>query len=351
MLGSMDFKDYLKTAAEEIDAELERFLKSWSAEVERISPSLPPLADVFIQNCYGGKRLRGALVKLGYEITRDRSLAISQDDINKIAAAVEIFQTAILAHDDIIDQSPTRRGRPTVYMSLGGDHYGISQTIALADIGFFLAVRLLSSASFPAEYKNQAIQAFSQTVINTCLGEVLDVELPHLKKRTDQDVIAIHTLKTAYYTIIDPLRLGIILAGGDESLLASVEEFGKNLGIAFQIQDDILGVFGDEETLGKSVTSDIAEGKNTLLITQAFKKANAQQKQILDQYYGKTNIDQAGVEQIKKVFIETGALEFSKREAGSYVKISKSLIPKITQDPKIAGLLDEMGEYLVRRSK
>lgn len=344
----MTFADYLKTAAGEIDKELENFLNTWSKEVAGISPSLPPLTDVFIQHCYGGKRLRGALVRLGYEIAGGKST----QEIFKPAMAVEIFQTAILAHDDIIDQSPTRRGKPTVYMSLGGDHYGISQTIALSDIGFFLAVRLISNANFPPDYKNKAIQVFSQTVINTCLGEVLDVELPRLgNKRLDADVITIHQLKTSYYTIIDPLQLGIILAGGSQNLLDSVVKYGENLGIAFQIQDDILGVFGDEVTLGKSVTSDISEGKNTLLITQAYKNANMAQRQILDQYYGKPDVDQVGVEKIKKVFIDTGALEFSKKEAVKYVKISQSLIPKITRDVEMAKLLQEMGEYLVSRNK
>lgn len=355
-----NFKSYLKEAAEQVDRQIDQFFNIWRKEVEEVSPSLAPLAEVFIENCDGGKRLRGALVKLGYEVGgANLDHLEGGQEILKVAAAVEIFQTAILAHDDIIDQSPLRRGKPTIFRQLGGGHYGISQTIALADIGFFLSVRLIGQADFPAEYehssssnKNKAINAFAQTVINTGLGEVLDVELPHLKgERLEEDVITIHKLKTSYYTIIDPLQLGAILAGADENTLKAIEEFGQSLGIAFQIQDDILGVFGDEKTLGKSVTSDIEEGKNTLLITEALKKANSEQRQVLDKFYGKGNVGQEGLEQVRKVFMDSGALDKSRLEALKYVESAKKVILKITKDQEKAGLLSQMADFLVERDR
>lgn len=345
----MDFATYLQTCADEINQEIESFLQEWNSEVGQLSTNLLPLTNTLIENCAGGKRLRGTLVKLGYEIA---SVSPRNDDILKVAAAIEIFQTSILAHDDIIDQSPLRRGKPTIYKQLGGDHYAISQTIALADIGFFLAVKLISEADFEDGYKNKAIQAFAKTVINTGLGEVLDVELPHLQgDRVEEDVITIHKLKTSYYTIIDPLQLGIILAGGSKELLDKVAEFGENLGIAFQLQDDILGVFGDESVLGKSVTSDIAEGKNTFLITQALKNANQDQKKILDRYYGHGNVGEDGLEAVRKVFIDTGSLDYSRQEAQKYVKMAKKIIPDITKDTRLSSLLEQMAEYLVNRTK
>lgn len=344
----MDFQSYLKITAEQIDQEIDRFFVSWLKEVEKTSPSLVLLAKAFADNCMGGKRLRGALVKLGYEIVNGSS----DERVIKPAAAVEIFQSAILAHDDIIDKSPTRRGKPTLYHQLGGEHYGISQTIALADIGFFLAVRLIANSNFPTENKNRAISCFAETVINTGLGEVLDVELPYLKgDKVEKDVITIHKLKTSYYTIIDPLCLGAILAGGEGKLLDTFKDFGENLGIAFQIQDDILGIFGDEKVLGKSVTSDIEEGKNTTLITYATEHASSLQKDTLEKYYGKEKIDQDIHAKIKQVFIDCGALEYSKQKAQDYVNIAKEFIPAITSDPQKAQLLQQMADFLVNRDK
>lgn len=332
----MDFKDYLKSAALEIDQEIENFFQIWVQEVQKISPALLPLAQILQEHCRGGKRLRGALVKLGFGIGKGDNKAIL-----KIAAAVEIFQTAILAHDDIIDQSPIRRGRPTIFMELGGDHYGVSQTICLGDIGFFLAVRLIADSNFPPDKKNQAIKAFTQTVINTGLGQMLDIK--------GGEALTIHKLKTSYYTIINPLQLGIILAGNLTLLkLRAVKNFGENLGLAFQLQDDILGMFGDEKVLGKSVTSDMEEGKNTLLITYALKKATQEQKKILNQYYG-TKVSEKRLEEVKKVFIDTGSLDYSRKQALEYVEKAKKFIPKITSNPKYQKHLLELADFCIER--
>lgn len=349
----MDFQEYLKKSANEIETTIQDFLKDWSKDVDNLSPRLLPLTSLLIEYCKGGKRLRGALVKMGYEMYGG-----SGEEINKVAAAYEIFQTAILAHDDIIDLSETRRGKPTLYRALGGDHYGISQAIGLGDIGLFLTVKIIADTDFDSERKNKAISFFSQAIINTGLGEVLDVELPHLnQERKQEDVITIHKLKTAYYTISAPLILGAILAGlpatagADVNIQNKIEKFGENLGIAFQIQDDILGVFGNAQELGKSVTSDIEEGKNTLLITEALKNANGEQKEILEKYYGKGKVNTETVEQIKNVFVQTGALDYSQKEASNYVKMAKQLIPEITDNKKYQSLLEEMSEFLVNRSK
>lgn len=344
----MDFKDYLGGSAKAIEKEVSIFLTNFRKEVVGLNKKLLPLVDIFIEANKGGKRLRGALVRLGYELSGRQYTT----EILKGAAAIEIFQTAILAQDDIVDLSPLRRGRPTVYQALGGDHYAISQAMVLGDIGMFLAAKLVLSSDFPDNLKNRAISLFSQMVINTGLGEMLDVELPHLRKeRAEKDVLTIHTLKTAYYTFVHPLSIGWILGGGDRNMLKNFEIFGHNLGLAFQIQDDILGVYGNEVDLGKSVTSDIEEGKNTLLITQALKNANKGQKQILDQYYGMGKISQTANQSIKQVFITTGALDYSRSKALKYVLLAKKIIPAITKDLKMQVLLTLMADFLITRQR
>lgn len=344
----MDFEEYLKSSIPKIDKQIELSLKEWKTEGKNISPKLVPLVNYFVNACSGGKRLRGVLVKMGFALTNTRYT----DEIVKCSAAVEIFQTAILAHDDIIDQSSTRRGKQTIYKALGEDHYAISQTICLGDLGLFLAAKLVSDTDFPEPFKNKVFSLFSKLIIDTALGQMLDVELPHLKEdRKESDVIAIHRLKTAYYTIVYPLSLGVILGGGGQSLLDKIMVFGENLGIAFQVQDDILGVFGDERTIGKSVISDIAEGKNTLLITFALEKADQNQRKILGHYYGKKDINMEEFNLVKKVFEDTGALDYSKRKAQEYVNIAKEVIPQITEDPKLQELLSGMADFLVNRDK
>ncbi len=344
----MSFKNYLQTTAVDIENQINSYKSNWQTEIEVISPKLTDLVDVFITAWEGGKRLRGSLVKLGYEM----SGAQPNTSISEVAVAYEIFQTSILAHDDIIDLSPTRRGKPTVYRQLGGDHYGISQTICLGDIGFFLANKLIVDSNFDSDLKVKALHYFSRMVINTGLGEMLDIELPHLKQeRSEDDVIIINRLKTADYTISYPLMIGAILGGASDEKLAKITQFGTDLGIAFQIQDDILGIFGDEQTIGKSVTSDIEEGKNTLLITQAYKNANAPQKEILDKYYGKADVTSSEIEQIKQIFLETESVQYSKDKAQEYVSSAKKIITELTDIEEYQQLLSEMAEFLVSRDK
>ncbi len=358
----MDFLSYLKTSAKDINQELDQFLESWQKEVGEISPRLNPLVQVFIEACEGGKRLRGALVKLGYEISANRlqttdyrgrrKMEDERHEILKPAAAFEIFQTAILAHDDIIDQSDLRRGRKTLWKALGGNHYGISQTICLGDIGFFLAYKLLAESNFPDKLKNKAIQFFTKSMISTGLGQMMDVALPNSSGwSSEEDVLTIFRLKTAHYTLVGPLQLGAILGGGNDNLLSYIEKFGESLGIAFQIQDDILGVFGDEKTLGKSVASDAEEGKITLLLIEALRRANARQKQILDKYYDQGKIGEEELNQIRKIFIETGAMAYSQEKAQQLVAQAKDVIRQmdISQDHK--SLLEEMADFLVKRDK
>ncbi|MBI2039532.1 polyprenyl synthetase family protein [Candidatus Microgenomates bacterium] len=276
----MDFKSYLEHSAQELDREIQSILGVWLKEVEGISPKLIPLAKAFIKACQGGKRIRGTLVRLGYEIGNQSSaVSLQSPDIIKVGAAYEIFHTAILIHDDIIDESLLRRGQPSLYKALGGGHYGISQAISLADLGFFLSFKIITEAEFDNQRKLEALKLFFDTIVNTALGQILDLE------KTDPILIA--KLKTAHYTIAGPLQLGAILGGAKEELVKLLGLYGVNLGIAFQIKDDIL------------------DGDGTFELEQAIHYKNQAIK----------------------------------------------LLPSITKDPKMSKLLKQMAEYLVERKK
>ncbi len=348
MTSESNFKSYFQKSRREIDSNLQATLKDFLKKVKTTSPQILPLVQEFIKSCAGGKRIRGSLIKLGCELSGGKP----NKDTIQAAVAYEIFQTAILAHDDIIDKSLLRRNQPSLYSALGGDHRGISHAICLADIGFFLCYKILGTLKIADNKKVKVIQSFSDAMIYTVFGEALDVELSYPnKKRGSKDVFNIHGLKTAWYTIIEPLTIGGIIAGANNKLLTSFGEFGHNLGIAYQIQDDILGVFGDEKTLGKSVQADIEENKNTLLITYALQKANPRQKKILKQFYGTGKITDSEASKIRKVFIETGALERTQISAQTYLKAGKKLITKITKNKDHQLLLNELADYLVNRQK
>lgn len=340
------FETYLADTKTKIEQAQTTILSDWEKSVFTNSSQLTKITSHFLTAAEGGKRLRGSLVRLGYELAGGKNV----DNIYSPAAAFEIFQTAILAHDDIIDQSPTRRGRPTLHFALGADHYAISQAICLGDIGFFLAYQVLANSDFPDAQKNLAINVFSKLMIETGEGEMLDVYLPKDPNPTEDDVLKIGLLKTARYTITGPLQLGASLAGADQAYLDKLQQFGDDLGVAFQIQDDILGVFGNEEIIGKSASSDIEEGKITVLYLYALDHAEEDQKNVLLSY-GKSNITSDQLTAIRRVLTDTGALEYAKTLADKYVSKSAKLINEITTNPHHQALLREMSDFLINRDK
>lgn len=282
----MDFEKFRRETADAVDKELKLLLGQWRHEVGNIDSTLLPLVDKFIGSCYGGKRLRGVLAVLGYEIGKQSSVFSRQSsDIFKIAASYEIFHTAILAHDDIMDKSLTRRDQPSLFQALGGDHRGVSLAITLADAGFFLATKIISESTFAKEWKNEALKYFSAVMLNTAMGQILDIEIG--------DSIIVAKYKTAKYTVSGPLVLGATLVGASQGLIRALEEFGENLGIAFQIQDDIL----DSE------------------------------------------VDWLG------------GIKYAKKAAEQYKNKALKILPQLTKDEKMSKLLQQLAEYLVERNK
>jgi geranylgeranyl pyrophosphate synthase len=247
----MDFEIYLKNTAQSIEKELEKILINFLKETKQTSPKLIPFALALINSCKGGKKIRGVLCKLGYELASSKfkvqSLKVD-GEIYKIGAAYEILHTALLIHDDIMDKSPIRRGKSSLYKSLG-----ISQAINIADIGLYLPIKIIAESGFSAEKRIKAISLLSQTIINTGWGQVMDIELVQSSKFKAQsdDKEFVNLYKTAKYTIAAPLQIGAILAGSD--LVDILGKFGERLGIAFQIQDDVLDNEGEVDSREKAL--------------------------------------------------------------------------------------------------
>lgn len=343
----MTFANYLSSAAEEVEKELEKIITSWQERTISDYPDLKSFVDAFVDQCRGGKRVRGALVKLGYTLAGGKN----PSDILPVSVAFEIFQTAILAHDDIIDRSELRRGKPSLYQALGGNHYGISQTISLGDLGFFIANELIAGSNFPSEPKNEALRYFSGIMQKTAFGEILDVYYPTQQSVTKENILTIIKLKTSPYTVIGPLSVGAILAQADEELLRKIYTYGENLGLAYQIHDDILGIFAEEKTLGKSNISDIIEGKRTLLFWYAEEHATPEQRAMLDATYGKKNITKDDVEHVQKIFKECGAYDYASSLVKTYTEAACRVIPEMTSNDDQQALLMDIARFLSERKK
>lgn len=341
-----DFEKYLLTSGVEIKKEIRTILSEWTSVVENKTPALKKINDLFLKSFDGGKYIRGTLVKLGYDLYNPPNPSII-----KIAAAFEILHTSLLIHDDIIDKSLIRRGKPTIHSMFKNNHYGISQAMCLADIGFFLATKVINESNFKPEIKNKIQSHLSQIVLETILGQMLDIKSSYEKTKNEKDVATIQKLKTAYYTISGPLSIGAMMGTAAQKQLDKIKTFGEYLGVAYQIQDDILGVFGDEKTIGKSATSDIKENKNTLLITHALKKASVKQKQFLKKYYGAKNLTIKQLNEIKSIFVETGSMKYSQTKAKKYTLEAKNIIPSITDNQKYKNLLYQFIDFINHRKR
>lgn len=336
----MKFNTYLEEFRKEFEPIFTSVLSTWKGEVIKENALLAPVIEEFVNQSQGGKRIRAALVKLGYELAGGEA---NNKDILAPAAAMEIFQTSILSHDDIIDKSTLRRGKPSLYEKLGGDHYGISQTISLGGLGFFLCMQILSESRFPEHAKTNALVFFTKAAQKTALGQMRDVA-------HDPDILQVAFIKTAYYSFITPLTLGAFYANTTEKLLKNLYIFGKNAGIAYQIYDDILGVFGNNVT-GKSNTSDITDGKKTLLIFYAKEKAGEKEKKILDSLYGKPDLSASEQEKIKEIIEKTGARDLAEKKAEEYLGLAQEAISNITPSQELRSVLSDLLLYLKERKK
>lgn len=268
-----------------------------------------------------GKLIRGFLIYLGYKLSNPAN----NDYCLPLALAYEIFQTAILVHDDIIDCDNKRRGKETIhyantqyYKSINSNtkHLANSIAICIGDYGLYEANQVITK-----NYKNDSnlgniLEYFNDIVLKTIKGELIDVVFPFeskhnlLEEDLEKSVFTIYNLKTAYYTIIGPLCLGMILGSCDNKKINEIAELARDIGIAFQIQDDILGIFG--ENIGKPVGSDIKDFKQTILYAYVY-KYKTEYLDDLKKYYGQENYEDV-LKNVQDIFTKSGALTYAENK-------------------------------------
>ena len=344
----MSFPEYLNETAIQVEYQLQEYTKKrWSDLINKY-PITNDLISAFVNSCEWWKRLRAVLVKLWYDIANWNP----SKNIYIPAIGVEIFQTAILAHDDIIDKSDLRRGKPTLYKSLWWDHYGISQTICLGDIWLLLAARtMIEWEDFSDEIKVRASSHFIEMIINTWIGEMIDVKLPTLTNPWYEEIISVCKLKTAEYTINTPIKLGALFAWRNDDQLKVFDNFAINLWIAFQIKDDILWIYGDSKSTWKANYDDIVEWKKTLLRLWAHDHMTNDQKNKRNNIYGNSKVTESDIIYIRDIIWLSGAHEYAISEMQKYANLAKNSITQITQNPIYIWLLEDFVNLMINRNK
>lgn len=324
-----------------VDEVLAEFFESSRTSLDEIYPVVAEAGDVlsdFVLS--GGKRVRPLFVFAGWQCGQGGqggqggSIATPTPDdalVLRLGAAIELIQACALIHDDILDRSDTRRGHPTAHRRFEAihtargfvgdpEHYGISAAILLGDLALAWADDLVHGIGpNPDGWAQQAPLPRAVTLLwSQMRTEVLGGQLLDITNESsgDESVTAAYRVmeyKTAAYTVARPLQIGAALAGADRPLLDALHRIGIDLGVAFQLRDDVLGVFGDPAETGKPSGDDLIEGKRTALLAEGLQRASTEGAQLLRSHLGR-DLSDTGIAAARAVLVDSGALAETERQ-------------------------------------
>ncbi|MBD3940721.1 polyprenyl synthetase family protein [Microbacterium sp. NEAU-LLC] len=286
----------------------------------------------------GGKRLRGRFCVAGWRAVEEFSSPSAQlpAPVIAAAAALEVFHAAALVHDDLIDNSDTRRGRPATHRALQARHlgagwhgdadaFGRSGAILVGDLLVAWSDDLLEEGLRAASPDRAAAarRQYADMRREVTIGQFLDVAeesafVTEPDDRHAERALRVASYKSARYSVQQPLAIGAALAGADSSQAAALAGFGHPLGMAFQLRDDVLGVFGDERATGKPSGDDLREGKRTVLIAYTREALDPGARRRLDELVGDPGLDAGQIAALQQTITDSGALERVERLIADY---------------------------------
>jgi len=316
----------LENLRTDVDARVDEHLDALAREVGGIGSPATALTDQAAVLLRGGKRLRAAFCYWSYRAHGGAATGAERDAVVRTGAALELFQAAALLHDDVMDASDTRRGEPTAHRAFEARHagagwsgsaerFGTAAAILLGDLCLVACQREIAAAvdDLPAERAAAARALFDAMQTEVVVGQYLDVlvqaEPWGLDPAADEErARAVLRAKSARYSVERPLVLGAVLAGASPAQVDAISAAGLPLGEAFQLRDDVLGVFGDPSVTGKPAGDDLREGKRTVLMARTLAAAGAADRELLVARLGDPDLDVPAVERLRAVIDRSGAL-------------------------------------------
>lgn len=313
-----------KERQSQVDAVLGRLFTVSRKRAEPLGGEYVRLWDEIEANTTGGKRFRPRMVFAAYE-------ALGGTDLEAAAcvgAAFELLHTALIVHDDVIDRDFVRRGVPNIAgayrnraLAEGADagaaeHRGISAAVIAGDLALFNSYRLIDRSGVSDDVRAQLLEVMDEALFASAAGELIDVDFATLTTQPMvDDILAMERLKTAVYSFEGPLQAGALLAGAPPETVRTLADFGREIGIAYQLVDDLLGVFGTEQETGKTNIGDLREGKRTVLIAYARTAAGWDQVAPL---LGKPDLTEPEAERLRTHLVDCGARSFAQGLARYY---------------------------------
>jgi geranylgeranyl diphosphate synthase type I len=301
-----------------VERVLTRFLREAGAEIQATEPGFASGVDALTEFVLrGGKRLRPTFAWWAWRGTGGAES--DADGVLQAIASLELVQACALIHDDLIDSSDSRRGRPTVHVAFADLHtaqrwsgtpasFGLAAAVLIGDLALAWADDMFGAAPLPAATLEAARPAWRAMRTEVLAGQYLDVHTQATGDASPEAALRVSRLKTAAYTVERPLNLGAALAGAGVDQLSALREFGRDLGIAFQLRDDLLGVFGDPSVTGKPAGDDLREGKRTLLIALGLRQANSTQAEVITHALGNPALSEKDLDKIRATLLEVDAV-------------------------------------------
>ena len=282
--------------------------------LDGISEELSPLTDALGELIAGGKRLRPAFCYWGFR----GAGGADGEEIVEAAASLELFQACALIHDDVMDGSDTRRGQPAVHRRFASMHraeawvgdpegFGLGAAVLLGDLCLSWSDEMLGRSGLPADALLAGRRVYDEMRTELMGGQYLDLLEQARGGGSVERALRVARYKSAKYTIEKPLHLGAALAGAAHDVVEGYSGFGLPLGEAFQLRDDLLGVFGDPAVTGKPAGDDLREGKRTALVAMALEDASRAQEAVVRRHLGDPHLSLDGVDQLREVIEQTGA--------------------------------------------
>ena len=350
MVTVLDRRDLRARVQHALDA----FLAEHRAALDAMGPELVPVSDALVAYLADGKRMRPGFCFWG-------CLGAGGADTDALvvaAAALELFQACAIVHDDVMDGSDTRRGRPAVHRAFAALHrdagwtgdgaaFGAGAAILIGDLALAWSDEMLVASGLASP---TVLRVFSQMRSDVVGGQYLDLVSQASGATTVAAALRVAHWKAAKYTVERPLHLGAAIAEADPAVYAAYTAYGLPLGEAFQLRDDVLGVFGDPDVTGKPAGDDLREGKRTALVAMALETAGPAQQELVRRHLGDPELDAAGVDALRSVLVETGAVDRVERMIDERTEQALDALATAPLAPEATEVLRELATAATARA-
>ena len=358
----MDTSAYDADLPAHVERALAGFLERAGAEIRRTEPVVGVGIDALAGFVLGGgKRLRPTFAWWGWRGAGGDPSGPDVEGVLQAVASLELIQACALIHDDLIDSSDSRRGSPTVHIAGAKLHadsgwlgspstFGLATAVLVGDLALAWADDMFGEAPLPPAALAAARPAWRAMRTEVLAGQYLDVRTQATGDASPEAALHICKLKTAAYTVQRPLHLGAALGGADDALIATLREFGDEVGVAFQLRDDLLGVFGDPSVTGKPAGDDLREGKRTLLVALGLQLAeDPEQHKLIADAIGADLADDE-VDRVRRTLTEVGAVDAVEQRITALTGTALAALERARLAEPAATRLAELAELATQRT-